>query len=88
MPIYTTVFFALPLSCETGTLEHRMCGPNVRGEVRAKTGTLTHISALSGYVTSKSGNPVTFSFLATGVRNFAKLYAKVDAAVALLRRSG
>jgi D-alanyl-D-alanine carboxypeptidase/D-alanyl-D-alanine-endopeptidase (penicillin-binding protein 4) len=88
MQIYTTVYFALPLSCETGTLEHRLCGPNVRGQVRAKTGTLTHISALSGYVTSKSGHPVTFSFLATGVRNFTKLYAKVDAAVALLRRSG
>jgi D-alanyl-D-alanine carboxypeptidase/D-alanyl-D-alanine-endopeptidase (penicillin-binding protein 4) len=88
MQIYTTVYFALPLSCETGTLEHRLCGPNVRGQVRAKTGTLTHISALSGYVTSKSGNPVTFSFLATGVKNFTKLYARVDAAVALMRRSG
>jgi D-alanyl-D-alanine carboxypeptidase/D-alanyl-D-alanine-endopeptidase (penicillin-binding protein 4) len=88
LPIYKTVYYALPLSCETGTLKYRMCGPNVRGEVRAKTGTLTHVSALSGYVISKVGHPITFSFLASGVKNFTKLYSKVDAAVALFRKSG
>jgi D-alanyl-D-alanine carboxypeptidase/D-alanyl-D-alanine-endopeptidase (penicillin-binding protein 4) len=87
-PYYTTVYYGLPLSCETGTLEHRLCGPYVRGQVRAKTGTLTHVSALSGYVNSTSGSVVTFSFLADGVRNFTKLYAHVDKAVALLRREG
>ena len=88
LPYFLTVYYALPLSCVTGTLEHRLCGHSVRGKVRAKTGTLTHISALSGYVKAESGNDVTFSFLATGVRNYTKLYSKVDAAVGLLRRSG
>jgi D-alanyl-D-alanine carboxypeptidase/D-alanyl-D-alanine-endopeptidase (penicillin-binding protein 4) len=87
-PYFTTVYYALPLSCETGTLQHRLCGPNVRGQVRAKTGTLTHVSALSGYVNSSSGSVVTFSFLADGVRNFTKLYSHVDKAVGLLRREG
>jgi D-alanyl-D-alanine carboxypeptidase/D-alanyl-D-alanine-endopeptidase (penicillin-binding protein 4) len=88
LSIYKTMYYALPLSCETGTLKYRMCGPNVHGEVRAKTGTLTHVSALSGYVISKVGHPITFSFLASGVKNFSKLYSKVDAAVALFRKSG
>jgi D-alanyl-D-alanine carboxypeptidase/D-alanyl-D-alanine-endopeptidase (penicillin-binding protein 4) len=87
-PYFLTVYYALPLSCATGTLEHRMCGPNVRSKVRAKTGTLDHISALSGFVRAESGNNVTFSFLATGVKNYTTLYSKVDAAVALLRRNG
>jgi D-alanyl-D-alanine carboxypeptidase/D-alanyl-D-alanine-endopeptidase (penicillin-binding protein 4) len=88
LPIFSTVYYALPLSCETGTLEHRLCGPSVRGQVRAKTGTLTHISTLSGYVNSESGHTITFSFMASGVRNFGKLYTKVDGAIALLRRRG
>jgi D-alanyl-D-alanine carboxypeptidase/D-alanyl-D-alanine-endopeptidase (penicillin-binding protein 4) len=88
LPYFLTVYYALPLSCETGTLVHRMCGRNVRGRVRAKTGTLDHISALSGYVTARSGNIVTFSFLVTGIKHLTRLYSKVDAAVALLRRQG
>lgn len=88
LPFFTTVYYSLPLSCETGTLVHRLCGPNVRGQVRAKTGTLTHVSALSGYVTSKSGSRMTFSFLADGVRNFAKLYSRISSAVGVLRREG
>ena len=75
-PYFLTVYYALPLSCETGTLEHRLCGPNVRGQVRAKTGTLDHVSTLSGYVTAKSGNTVTFSFLASGIKNVTKLTRK------------
>jgi D-alanyl-D-alanine carboxypeptidase/D-alanyl-D-alanine-endopeptidase (penicillin-binding protein 4) len=87
-PYFSAVYYALPLSCVNGTLEHRLCGKHVRGEVRAKTGTLTHVSALSGYVTSESGDVVTFSFLADGVHDFGRLYAKVDQAVVVLRREG
>jgi D-alanyl-D-alanine carboxypeptidase len=63
-----------------------MCGPNLAGQVRAKTGTLDHVSTLSGYVTTVAGNPVTFSFLASGVRNYGKLYDAIGRALALLRK--
>jgi D-alanyl-D-alanine carboxypeptidase/D-alanyl-D-alanine-endopeptidase (penicillin-binding protein 4) len=88
LPIYSTVYYALPLSCRTGTLKYRLCGKHVAGVVRAKTGTLTHVSTLSGYIPAESGNAVEFSFFASGVKNFGKLYSKVDAAIALLRRKG
>jgi serine-type D-Ala-D-Ala carboxypeptidase/endopeptidase (penicillin-binding protein 4) len=85
---YDTVYFALPLGCETGTLENRLCGPNVKGKVRAKTGTLDHVSALSGYVTAKSGDRVVFSFLLSGLKNFAKAYKRIDSAIGVIVREG
>ncbi|HEX3823431.1 MAG TPA: D-alanyl-D-alanine carboxypeptidase [Mycobacteriales bacterium] len=87
---YDTVYFGLPLSCDTGTLEGRLCGPNVRGRIRAKTGTLDHNSALSGYFQARSGDFVTFSILASGFKdkNFTKIYNHVDAAIEVVARSG
>jgi serine-type D-Ala-D-Ala carboxypeptidase/endopeptidase (penicillin-binding protein 4) len=90
LPIYPTIYFALPLSCDTGTLEGRLCGPNVRGRIRAKTGTLDHNSALSGYFETKSKHSVTFSILVSGFKdkNFAKVLDRVDSAVAVVMRNG
>jgi D-alanyl-D-alanine carboxypeptidase/D-alanyl-D-alanine-endopeptidase (penicillin-binding protein 4) len=90
LPFYDTVYFALPLSCDTGTLEGRLCGPNVKGRIRAKTGTLDHNSALSGYFQARSGHLVTFSILASGFKdkNFNKVYAHVDAAIGVIARNG
>jgi D-alanyl-D-alanine carboxypeptidase/D-alanyl-D-alanine-endopeptidase (penicillin-binding protein 4) len=90
LPFYDTVFFGLPLSCATGTLENRMCGPNVRDRVRAKTGTLDHVSDLSGYFEAESGRAVTFSILASGFsdNNYTKIYNHVDAALGAISRSG
>lgn len=44
------LFRILPVSGREGTLEDRMTKPPARGNVRAKTGTLENVSALSGYV--------------------------------------
>jgi D-alanyl-D-alanine carboxypeptidase/D-alanyl-D-alanine-endopeptidase (penicillin-binding protein 4) len=48
--IRSVLFGALPVSGRDGTLEDRMARPPARGNVRAKTGTLNGVSALSGYV--------------------------------------
>jgi D-alanyl-D-alanine carboxypeptidase/D-alanyl-D-alanine-endopeptidase (penicillin-binding protein 4) len=87
LPSYGTVFFGLPLSCHDGTLRHRLCGLGVRGKVRAKTGTLDHISALSGYTETRSRRLVTFSFLLSGIRKFSPALEHVDAAVSVLVHS-
>jgi D-alanyl-D-alanine carboxypeptidase/D-alanyl-D-alanine-endopeptidase (penicillin-binding protein 4) len=48
--IRSVLFGVFPVSGRDGTLEDRMDRPPARGNVRAKTGTLNGVSALSGYV--------------------------------------
>lgn len=46
-----------------GTLRHRMTDLGLNGNVKAKTGNLTGVSTLSGYVTTKNREKVIFSIL-------------------------
>ncbi len=55
---------SLPLAGRDGTLESRMMGTLAEGRVRAKTGTLTYTSTLSGYVTTAGGEHLVFSIMA------------------------
>jgi D-alanyl-D-alanine carboxypeptidase/D-alanyl-D-alanine-endopeptidase (penicillin-binding protein 4) len=71
----------LPVACRTGTLQDRLCGSATTGRVSAKTGTLTGVSALSGYLTTRSGRDVTFSVLLAGMRNPTAGVARIDRAV-------
>jgi D-alanyl-D-alanine carboxypeptidase/D-alanyl-D-alanine-endopeptidase (penicillin-binding protein 4) len=55
---------SLPVGGENGTLEYRFRGTaQARGQVRAKTGTLSNASALSGYVRTADGTPLAFAIL-------------------------
>ena len=53
---------------QRGTLRKRMRGTEVEGKVLAKTGTLTTppVLSLAGFVTTRSGETVTFAFLQNG----------------------
>ncbi len=52
---------ALPVAGRYGTIRNRMVGTAVEGRVRAKTGSIFRVNALSGYVTLPNGRTRIFS---------------------------
>ena len=58
---------SLPISGVDGTLSKRMAKPPTRGFVRAKTGTLSGVSCLSGVVGAPQRPPLLFSVLMNDV---------------------
>ena len=51
---------SLPIAGRDGTLANRMKGTPAEGNARAKTGSMTGVRALSGYVTTADGEPLVF----------------------------
>ncbi|HEX2144054.1 MAG TPA: D-alanyl-D-alanine carboxypeptidase/D-alanyl-D-alanine-endopeptidase [Glycomyces sp.] len=62
-PWFDTWYDALPIACKDGTLGSRMCDTPAADNVRAKTGSMTSVSALSGYVTDADGRELVFAVL-------------------------
>jgi D-alanyl-D-alanine carboxypeptidase/D-alanyl-D-alanine-endopeptidase (penicillin-binding protein 4) len=54
---------SLPIPGVDGTLAERMRGTEASKRCHAKTGTLSNVSALSGYCTTASGHLIAFSIL-------------------------
>lgn len=54
---------SLPVAGVDGTLADRFGGSPVKGRVRAKTGTMDHTNALSGYMDLPSGQRLAFSII-------------------------
>lgn len=69
-----------PVSALDGTLNDRMHGSAAAGKVRAKTGTLTDATSLSGFLQTKSGSLLTFSILVDGIPegSFASAKQEID----------
>jgi serine-type D-Ala-D-Ala carboxypeptidase/endopeptidase (penicillin-binding protein 4) len=57
---------ALPVAGVDGTLRERLREGRARGRVRAKTGTLTGVSALSGYAQTVGGERLIFAMVMNG----------------------
>jgi D-alanyl-D-alanine carboxypeptidase/D-alanyl-D-alanine-endopeptidase (penicillin-binding protein 4) len=55
---------ALPVAGRDGTLAGRMAGTPAEGNVRAKTGTMSNIRTLAGYVRTRDGENLAFAILA------------------------
>lgn len=67
----------LPIGGQDGTIARRFQGSRAAGNVRAKTGSIANVRALSGYVTTEEGEVLVFSILAN---NFTAPQSAIDAA--------
>lgn len=75
---------ALPVSGVSGTIEQRLKDTPGHGRVWAKTGSMSQVRSLSGYLVTAEGEPLVFSFMVSGFRAPPR---EIDAAMdkALLR---
>ncbi len=65
-------------------IRSRMLGTPAVGRLRAKTGTLSDVSALSGYVTTVSGEELVFALLVNGSRSLTRARRAQDSVGILL----
>ena len=82
-PWFDAFYRSLPLAGRTGTLHKRMRGTRASGRCRAKTGTLSGVTALAGYCEAPDGDTVTFALLMNRVNVLAARRAQ-DRIAALL----
>jgi serine-type D-Ala-D-Ala carboxypeptidase/endopeptidase (penicillin-binding protein 4) len=61
--LYKILYKSFPIAGVDGTLEDRMIQTPAQNNVHAKTGTLSGVACLSGYLTAKNGHELAFSML-------------------------
>jgi len=76
---------SLARPCATGTVSARMCGTAAVHHCHLKTGTLSDVSALSGYCDA-GGHRLAFAVLMNGVTNFDTAHHIQDRMAALISR--
>ena len=67
--IYDQLLPTLPVAGKDGTLKKRMKKTTAEGNVQAKTGTVTGVSALAGYCTATNDHRLCFSIINQGIMN-------------------
>ncbi len=89
--LYARFSNTLPIAGVDGTLRTRMRNSAAQGNLRAKTGTISGVSSLSGYVTSEDGEPLVFSILMqnfiTPTRDYRMVQDGIGILLATFRRS-
>ena len=78
---------ALPIAGVDGTLRTRMRGTPAEGNVRAKTGSLSSVASLSGYVTTATGEHLVFSMMLNNYPDAAAVRRDSIDAIAVLLAS-
>lgn len=76
--LFPLFYTSLPIAGVDGTLTNRMKGTLAEGNLRAKTGTISGVSSLSGYVKTQEGETLAFSM---SMQNFilpGRLYQRAQ----------
>lgn len=84
--IFLPLYEALPVAGVDGTLQYRMKQTKARGNVHAKTGSVTGVSSLAGYVKASNGHQLAFVIIHQNVLKTAKARALQDKICAILAR--
>ncbi|MEP6819292.1 MAG: D-alanyl-D-alanine carboxypeptidase/D-alanyl-D-alanine-endopeptidase [bacterium] len=85
---YASVFRdALPIAGVDGTLRNRFKGTPAENNLRAKTGTLSSASSLSGYVRDAAGEELAFSIMVNNFPGDADVRANCIEPIAILLAS-
>lgn len=71
---------ALPIAGVDGTLQHRMS--NIARKVRAKTGTISGVVSLAGYVVSADREPLAFVIMINGDKGMTWRYRALEDRIA------
>ncbi|MCL6098971.1 MAG: D-alanyl-D-alanine carboxypeptidase/D-alanyl-D-alanine-endopeptidase [Bacteroidetes bacterium] len=61
--IYKKIYDSFPVSGTDGSLKNRMKNFPIRGQVHAKTGTISGVSCLSGYIQTRKNHTLAFSVM-------------------------
>ncbi|MEX1055789.1 MAG: D-alanyl-D-alanine carboxypeptidase/D-alanyl-D-alanine-endopeptidase, partial [Rhodothermales bacterium] len=78
---------SLPIAGTEGTLRNRLTSGPARENLRAKTGSLSNVSTLSGYLRAEDGTPLAFSLMSNHyTTRTADVRTAQDAVVNLLAR--
>ena len=70
--IFNHLYACVPIAGVDGTLENRMTSGAAYRNVHAKTGTVTGVSALTGYIVASNGHLLAFSIINNGNRTAAE----------------
>ena len=77
-PLKKILLTALPISGKDGTLEYRMRNKVTTKRVHAKTGTMTGVSALAGYILTQHYGTLSFTIIVNGFVGRYKPFEKLE----------
>jgi D-alanyl-D-alanine carboxypeptidase/D-alanyl-D-alanine-endopeptidase (penicillin-binding protein 4) len=84
---YATFEPGLPLAGRHGSLRNRFVGTPLEGRVRAKTGSISRVNTLAGYLEQPDGKVLTFAVMANHhAQRGSRMLAQIDSIVVDLSR--
>ncbi len=82
-PHFSAFYSSLPVASIDGTLARRMSRSSASSNLRAKTGTLSSVTSLSGYVQTLDGEWLAFSMMMMNYVYEARVYRKVQDSIGI-----